>query len=168
MFTPLILGALLLLGQKPEAVKPPQFGTIAGIMVGPNAVPLKQPFQVILMSSEYALLWTAGVQQRLDNSWERYKPVLAQKKELFFELSRQAYLDTLQSVTDQMRRDLGSSTSKFIKNTSPDGKFDFPNIPLGDYKVVAVGKNGSQQSVWLESVTLTSPLPQFVQLKKLP
>jgi len=136
MFTPLILGALLLLGQKPEAVKPPQFGTIAGIMVGPNAVPLKQP--------------------------------LAQKKELFFELSRQAYLDTLQSVTDQMRRDLGSSTSKFIKNTSPDGKFDFPNIPLGDYKVVAVGKNGSQQSVWLESVTLTSPLPQFVQLKKLP
>lgn len=166
MFKSVLLAALLLLGQKPEATKEPEFGIIAGNVMPPEDTKITQPLTVVLLAPQYVDLWNSDVQKRLDTYWERYKPALVQKKELFFELSRTAYQESLQFVLSRMNRDLGSGISKFREQSTPDGKFEFKNIPMGEYKVVAIGRAGSQVYIWQEAIEITSSVPQFLQLKK--
>jgi hypothetical protein len=166
MFKPLFLAALLLIGQKPAKEAEPQTGLIAGTVVPPERTTINQPLQVILLAPQYVEMWNSDVQKRLDMYWERYKPALAQKKELFFELTKLAYQDSLQFVMSRMSRDLGPAISKFRGMSAPDGKFEFKDIPLGEYKVVAVGRASDQTYIWVESTEITSSIPQFLQLKK--
>ena len=65
-----------------------------------------------------------------------------------------------------MRRDPSSNASDFIKETSPEGKFEFKNVPFGEYKILAVGKVGDQSVIWQDTVAVQSPIPQFFELKK--
>jgi hypothetical protein len=152
MFKALLLTALLVLGQKPEAAKEPEFGAIAGSIVPPEKAAITQPVQVILLAPQYVDLWNV--------------PAFAQKKELFIELSRNAYQESLQFVVNRMSRDLGGRVSDYRELSTPDGKFEFKHIPLGEYKVVAMGKAGDQTYIWQESTEITSSVPLFLQLKK--
>jgi len=166
MFTSLVLAAILLSAQKPEPPKEPQVGVIVGKVVPPDEMTIKQPLQVVLMSPQYATLWNQKLQEQLDLYWERYKPAFVQKKELFFEVSRMAYQDSMQFVMARMSRDLGPGLKNYRIESSADGKFQFKDIPLGTYNIVAYGRAGDQVYYWQESVDISSSVPQFLQLKK--
>jgi hypothetical protein len=165
MFKPLLIVTLLVLGQKPEVPKPPEFGIIAGSVIAPAQAKISQPLQVVLLAPQYVDMWNRDVQQRLDVYWERYKPAFAQKKELFFELSKNAYQESLQFVLGRMSRDLGTRLATYRGQSTADGKFEFKDIPVGEYKVVAIGRAGDQTYIWQESTEITSSIPQFLQLK---
>jgi hypothetical protein len=164
MLTTLLLGALLVSAQKTDA--PKEFGVIAGKVIAPDESALKQPVQVVLMSPQYATLFNQKLQEQLDLYWERYKPAFAQKKELFFEVSRMAYQDSMQFVMARMSRDLGPNLKNYRIESSADGKFQFKDIPLGSYNIVAYGRVGEQVYYWQDQVEITNSVPQFLQLKK--
>jgi hypothetical protein len=164
MLTTLFLAAVLFSAQKPDA--PKEFGVIVGKVIAPDESALKQPVQVVLMSPQYATLFNQKLQEQLDLYWERYKPAFAQKKELFFEVSRMAYQDSMQFVMARMSRDLGPNLKNYRIESSADGKFQFRDIPLGGYNIVAYGRVGDQVYYWQEPVDITNSVPQFLQLKK--
>lgn len=166
MLKSFLIGALLVLGQKPEAPKEPQFGIILGGVLPPENTTIQGPLQVILMSEQYAKLWNQKLQEQLDLYWERYKPAFVQKKELFFEVSRMAYQDSMQFVLSRMSRDLGANLRNYRIETSVDGKFQFKSVPLGRYNLVAYGRAGDQMYYWQEEIEVTNSVPQFLQLKK--
>src|ERR1043165_8385895 len=131
MLKPFLLAALLLFGQKQDPVKEPELGAIAGSVMAPDGASIKQPLQVVLMAPQYATLWNQKLQEQLDLYWERYKPAFVQKKELFFEVSRMAYQDSMQFVMARMLRDMGPGLKNYRIETTPDGKFLFKDIPAG-------------------------------------
>ena len=161
MFKTFLIAAFLLFGQKPE-----ETGIIAGTVVAPASQKISPPVQIILLSARYSDLWNSDVQKRLDAYWERYKPAFARQKEFFFEVSRQAHREATNYVITRMRRDSSSDAANYLKEASPDGKFEFKNVPFGEYKILAVGKIGDQDVIWQESVDVRSPIPQFLELKK--
>lgn len=163
---PLVLATLLLWSQKPDAPKQPEFGSIAGIVVAPDKATIRQPLQVVVIPEPYRLMWNQKLQQEVDTFWERYKPTLVQKKEFIFELYRAACQDTLQFVLARMSRDLGSGLSRYRSMTSPDGRFEFKNIPVNDYKVVAYGSIGGQTYFWTDSFDLSLADTQFLTMTK--
>jgi hypothetical protein len=154
-------------GPKPEAQppKPPETGIIAGIVVGDPEQKLVHPVRVILLSAHYANLWDTDVQQRLDVYWERFKPAFAIQKEFFFEVSRRAQKEAADAIVFRMRRDPSAAVSEYVKEASPTGTFEFMNIPLGEYKILAVGRVGGEEVIWQDSIYVGSPIPQFVELK---
>jgi hypothetical protein len=164
MFKSFLLAALLISGQKPDAAK--EFGIIAGKVVAPDQAAITQPLQVVLMSPHYATMFNQKLQEQLDLYWERYKPAFVQKKELFFEVSRMAYQDSMQFVMGRMSRDLGGNLKKYRIESSADGKFEFKDIPLGSYNIVAYGRAGDQVYYWQEPIDIANSVPQFLQLKK--
>jgi len=161
MLKPLFLAALLL-----QTPKPPELGIIAGSVTPPANTTIKQPVQIVLMPPPYSMLWNQKLQEQLDAYWERYKPAFLQKKELFLEVSKMAYQDTLQFVMARMSRDLGASMKDYRIDSTPTGKFEFKNLALGDYKLVAYGRAGDQTYFWQESVEVNNSVPQFVSLTK--
>jgi hypothetical protein len=161
MFKVLLLAAFLFLGQKPE-----QMGIITGTVVVPAPEKISLPVQIILLSPRYSDLWNSDVQKRLDVYWERYKPAFARQKEFFFEVSKLAHKEAINYVIARMQRDPSSNFSNYLKETSPDGRFEFRDVPYGEYKILAVGKIGDQDVIWQESVDVHSPIPQFLELKK--
>jgi hypothetical protein len=168
MVRSLLLAAVLLTQQQPQpAVKAPEpveTGIIAGTIARPAQGSVSQSVQVILLSPQYADLWNTDVQKRLDVYWERYKPAFAAQKELFFEVSRMAQKEATDFIVTRMRRD--ASVSDYLKQASPEGKFEFKNLPFGEYKILALGKIGDEETIWQESVDVRSPIPQFLELKK--
>ena len=161
--TLLLLGALSL--QNPAAAGT-ELGIVAGVVSAPGETNISQPVRVILLSPQYATLWTSDVQKRLDVYWERYKPAFAQRKEYFLEVSKIAYMDALDFVLNRMQRDQRIRITDFIQTTGAEGKFEFKNIPVGEYKIVAVGRIGGVDMLWQESVDVIGSTPQFVRLKK--
>jgi hypothetical protein len=157
-----LLAVSLLMSQQPQGT-----GTIAGTVSAPPPQKISAPVQVILLSPEYSDLWNTDVQKRLDLYWERYKPAFARQKEFFFEVSKQAQKEATNYIVRRMRRDSSSNFSNYLKEASPDGNFEFKNVPYGEYKVLAVGKIGGEDVIWQESVDVRSPIPQFLQLKKI-
>ncbi len=164
MLRSLLLAAILLAPQKPEP--PKELGIIVGKVLPPNETHIKQPLQVVLMAPQYATLWNQKLQEQLDLYWERYKPAFVQKKELFFEVARMAYQDSMQFVMARMSRDLGANLKNYRIDSSADGKFQFKDIPPGSYNVVAYGRAGDQTYYWQEAVEITNSVPQFLQLKQ--
>jgi hypothetical protein len=161
MFKSLLIAALLLAGQKPD-----ESGIITGTVVAPASQKFAQPVQVILLSPRYSDLWNSDVQKRLDVYWERYKPAFARQKEFFFEVSKQAHREATNYIVTRMRRDPASNASNYVKETSQDGRFEFRNVPYGEYKVLAIARIGEQDVIWQESVDVRSPIPQFLELKQ--
>jgi hypothetical protein len=141
--------------------KPTELGIIAGSISPPAEG------KVVLLTPQYATLWTSDVQKRLDMYWERYKPAFAQRKEYFYEVSKMAHRDSMDYIVTRMQRDSKIDASSLIRNTNADGKFEFKDIPLGEYKIVAISRTGSEETLWQESVDVTGPVPQFVRLKKI-
>jgi hypothetical protein len=154
----LLLAAISL--QTPASTKP-ELGIVAGSISPPGES------KVVLLSPQYATLWVSDVQKRLDTYWERYKPAFAQRKEFFFEVSTMAHRDALDYIVSRMQRDGRIDVSNFIHTTNSDGKFEFKDVPLGEYKIVAISKVGAEETLWQESVDVTGSVPQFVRLKKI-
>jgi hypothetical protein len=161
MLGSLLISLLFVLSQKPV-----QTGIVAGIVKTPEQQKLSQPAQVILLSPKYANLWSTDVQQRLDVYWERYKPAFAIQKEFFFEVSRMAQKEAINNIIARMRRDPSSNVADYLQETTTEGKFEFKHIPLGEYKILALGKIGDQDVIWQDSVQVQSPIPQFLELTK--
>jgi hypothetical protein len=167
MIRSLLLAALFFTPPQQTATKSPspeETGIIAGTIVQSAQEAGRAPVQVILLSSQYVDLWNTDVQKRLDAYWERFKPAFAAQKELFFEVSRMAQKEATDYVVTRMRRD--ASVSDYLKQASPEGRFEFKNLPFGEYKVVALGKIGEEDAIWQESIDVRSPIPQFLELKK--
>jgi hypothetical protein len=154
MWSVLLAAALLLVGQESQ-----ERGVITGSVVPP------QPAQVILLRSDYVDLWSSEVQRRLDLYWQQYQVALGTRKEMFLQLSRQAHKDATNFVVSRMRRDPSWSLSEYVVETS-DGKFEFKNLPFGEYKILAVARNGAQDLIWQESVDIRNPIPHFLELKQ--
>jgi hypothetical protein len=166
MIKSLLLAALFVMPQ--AAVKPPtpeETGIIAGTISRTGQEGASTPVQVILLSPQYVDLWNTDVQKRLDAYWERFKPAFAAQKELFFEVSRMAQKEATDYIVGRMRRDSAVSPD-YLKHASPEGRFEFKNLPFGEYKVLAVAKIGDQETLWHESIDVRSPIPQFLELKK--
>jgi hypothetical protein len=164
MFKCLLLTAFFIAAQQSE--KGSDVVTIAGSIDAPEGAAILEPLQVVLLPDRYADLWNSEVQRRLDASWERFKPAFAEKKEYFLEVSRTAYLDAIRFVMARMRRDSPEAAAERVQQSSPEGRFEFKSVPLGQYKVVAFGKVGPREFIWQESIDVNSSVPQFLQLKK--
>jgi hypothetical protein len=161
MLKALVVAAALLVAQKLESTS-----LITGTVVLPPLQKPSRPVQVILLSSQYMNLWNSDVQKRLDVYWETYKPAFASQKDFFFEISKQAHREATNYVLTRMRRDPSSNLADYLKETSPDGTFEFKNVPFGEYKVLAIGRIGDQDVMWQEFVDVRSSVPQFVEMKK--
>ena len=101
-----------------------QTGTVIGIVKAPtNDTPVSA--RAVLLPAKYTEIWNRQVQTRLDNYWEIFKPEFVKDKEHFLNFHRMAQVEAFRYVTSNMRRDLGDAASKFMKETSPTGQFDF-------------------------------------------
>jgi hypothetical protein len=155
MLHTLLMAAFLLAAQEPQ-----QTGTIVGSLVP------AQPVQVILLSPEYTDLWSTEVQKRLDLYWQQYQVAVRTRKEYFSELSKQAHRDATYYVLNRMRRDASAKSADYLIQTSTDGKFEFKNVPFGEYRILAIGKIGNQDVIWQEFVNVQSQIPHFLELNK--
>jgi len=160
MLSALTLTAFLLFAEGPQ-----QTGIITGAVVIPEHE-ISQPLQVVLLSPDYEDLWTSEVQKRLDRYWQQFQPTFRYRKEFFLEISPRAHREATNYVLMRMRRDAASTSSELLTQTSDNGKFEFKNIPFGEYKVLAFGKIGDQDVMWHESIEVRSSIPRFLELKK--
>jgi hypothetical protein len=156
MLNALLIAVFLLAGQESR-----ETGVVTGSVIPP------QTAQVILLGPEYGDLWATEVQKRLDQYWQQYQGALRTRRELFSQFSKQARRDATYYVVNRMRRDLPGGLSQYLMETSGDGRFEFKNLPFGEYKILALGKNGNQEVMWQESVDIRSTIPQFLELKKI-
>ena len=156
-----LFALILLLSQKL-----PEMGTIAGTVSAPAAErAASKPVQVVLLSAQFTNLWNSDLQKRLDSYWERYKPAFAQNKEYFVEVSRLAQKESFNYIVARMRRDAPEIVTQYVKETLPGGKFEFKNVPFGDYKILAFGGIENQDIVWQDDVQVSTTIPQFLELK---
>jgi hypothetical protein len=156
MLMMLMAVVLTLAGQQPETA------IITGSIVSEQAV--SQPVQIVLLPPRYVHVWTSEVQKRLDVYWQQYLPRFRNNKELFSEYSKLAHKDATTYVLARMRGDPVSKFSDYQIETSFDGRFEFKNVPFGEYKILALGKIGNL--VWHEFIDVRTALPHFLELKQ--
>jgi len=166
MWTSILLG-FMLAAQAPAApTQTVTTGTIGGRVTTPAGVTLNQPIQVVLLPPEYAEVWNTDVQERLDNYWEQYKPTFIQQKELFLEVQKMAYRASFQFVVTRMQFDNRGRSSGLIHEATPDGRFEFRNVPAGLYKILAMSRTGNQEIFWSDLVRIAGADPIHIELKK--
>jgi hypothetical protein len=163
MIESMLLAAVLLLGQTAEK---PLTGIIAGAVTTPPEGSFSAPVQVLVLPARYTDVWNAELQKRLDSYWETFKPTFAQQREIFTVATQRAYLESTMVVMTRMRRELSDRASQYIQQTSPEGRFEFKDLPLGEYMVLAIGRVQDQDVILQETTEVNSPIPQFLQLKK--
>jgi hypothetical protein len=164
MFKLVFIAVALLAGQNHEETA--QTAIITGAVVAPPQQEIALPVQIILLSPRYSELWSSEVQKRLDLYWQQFQPTFRNRKEFFSEFSKQAHKDATNYVLTRMRRDSSSEPAPYLMETSADGRFEFKNIPFGEYKILAFGKIGGQDVIWHEFIDVHSPIPHFLELKK--
>jgi hypothetical protein len=160
MLNTLLMAALLFAGQESQ-----QTGIIAGTVSAPKQE-VSQTLQIILLSPRYVDLWTSEVQKRLDLYWQQYQPTFRNRKEFFSEFSKQAHKDATIYVLTRMGRDSSNNLSQYWMEISAGGRFEFKNVPFGEYKVLAIGRIGDQDVMWQEFVDVRNAIPHFLELKK--
>jgi hypothetical protein len=142
-----------------------QTGTVVGLVKLPNGSKPAPGAHVILLPPKYTEMWNRQVQQRLDNYWEIFKPELAVNKEHITDIYRMVHVEAFQNVTSAMRRELGSQgASRFIKDASPAGQFEFRGIPFATYQILAETTSGGQDVVWSRTIDVDDDVPVFVDL----
>jgi hypothetical protein len=140
-----------------------QSSTISGTLVSPPGSSTPQSVQVVLLPSEYANMFNAEAQRRIDRYWDTYKPEFAERKETFSRAFAAAYLEAIDIVMSRMRSD-GKTNSGSLIRTATGGQFEFRGVPAGDYKIVAMGSIQAVNYVWTESLQVTSGTI-FLQMK---
>jgi hypothetical protein len=144
-----------------------QTGTVVGSIKLPNGSKPATVAHVMLLSPKYTEVWNKQVQQRLDNYWEIFKPELAVHKEHITDIYRMVHSEAFGYVASTMRRELGeAAASKFIKDASPAGQFEFRGVPFATYQVLAQTTTNGENTVWSTTVDVDTDVPLFVDLGK--
>jgi hypothetical protein len=154
--------ALLLVMQL--AVQQPATTSVIGSLVPPDNVKLSKPARVVLLPENYASLWSSEAQKRIDSYWEEYKPMFAQKKELFLRISSQAQREALDVVLERMRRDNRINLSELVHQSTATGQFEFKNLKAGNYRILATLAVAETDYIWSEPVGIEGGV-NFIQLK---
>jgi hypothetical protein len=141
-------------------------GTVVGLVKLPNGPNAVQAARIALLPPKYTELWNRQAQTRLDNYWELFKPEFAVNKERFLEFQRMAQVEALRYVTSNMRRELGDGASKFLRDDSPSGQFEFKNIPFGTYQLLVQGIVNGQEVIWSRTVVVQTEVPIFIDPSK--
>ena len=140
-----------------------QSSIISGSLISPQGSAAPEPAQVVLLPPDYALMFNADAQRRIDRYWEVYKSEFAEHKETFTQALALAYREALDAVLSRIRSD-GKVDSGNLIRTATAGRFEFRGVPPGDYRIVATGSIQSITYVWTESLHVT-PAPIFIQMK---
>ena len=140
-----------------------QSATISGGLDVPPGMQPPATARVVLLPLEYAKLFNAQTQIRLDNFWEDFKPQFVRQKELFIQFMPIAYSSALEAVLSQMRRDSKVNMANLVK-TAPQGQFEFRGVAPGEYKLVATASLRGIDYVWTETLQVESA-PIFLQMK---
>jgi hypothetical protein len=143
-----------------------QTGTVVGVVKPPDNAKTLQDARVVLLPPKYVEARDKQVQTRLDNYWEIFKPEFVARKESFTDFERAAQIEAFRSVTSNMRRELGDSASKLMKNVSPSGQFEFSGIAFGTYQLLVLATLNGQEVIWSKSVEVRTGIPIFVELGK--
>jgi len=141
-----------------------QTGTVLGLVKLPTGKPA-QSARVVMVPPKYTELWNREVQQRLDNYWEIYKPDLLANKDHVPRLYKLAYVEALRNLTTTMRRELGEGASKYIKDATPTGQFEFRDLPFGTYQLVIQTTEGDA-TTWSKIVDIDTSVPLFIDIGK--
>src|ERR1043165_8306305 len=112
-----------------------QSSTISGALISPQGNAVPESAQVVMLPSEYAQLFNAEAQRRIDRYWEYYKPNFAEHKESFSQIFALAYREALDTVMSRMQSD--GKNSGGVTRSATAGRFEFRGVPPGDYKIVA-------------------------------
>jgi hypothetical protein len=140
-----------------------QGSTISGNLISPQGSATPESAQVALLPSEYAKMFNAEAQRRIDRYWDMYKPTFAENKQEFSKAFALAYQEALDIVLSRMRSD-GKTNSGNLIRTATGGHFEFRGVPPGEYKIVAKGPIQGTDYVWTESLQVT-PGTMFLQMK---
>lgn len=142
-----------------------QTSSITGGLEAPVGMPPPSTARVVLLPVEYARLFNADTQRRIDDFWERFKEtgMARNNRELFIQFMPIAYGSALENVVAQMRRDTKINIANLIK-TAPQGRFEFRGIAPGEYKLVATASLRGMDYVWTETLQVESQ-SVFVQMK---
>ena len=162
---PVFRGSVFAQESEPGQESEPVRGTIAGhVSILPDAGVSGAP-QVVLMSSGWAELWNGDVQQRIDRYFNLYRGAVAQDPALFDEIAAMARRDAVVSLVSQMQQALGLQFKDHVREVSPDGRFEFTGVPLGEHKVVVLAEAGKGSLIWAETVNVRSSIPQFIEVQ---
>ncbi len=162
---PVFWGSVFAQGSEAKQESETVRGTIAGhVPILPDAGVSGTP-QVVLMSSGWAERWNGDVQQRIDRYFNLYRVAVAEDPALFDEISAMARRDAVVSLVSQMQQALGLEFQDYVREVSPDGRFEFTGVPLGEHKVVVLAEAGKGSLIWAETVNVRSPIPQFIEVQ---
>ena len=146
-----------------------QSASISGSLVPPQGMAPPSTAQAVLLPVQYANLFNAEAQERIDSYWEAFKNAgMAQRqKEQFTQFMAYAYSTALESVISQMRRDGKVSTANLVKN-APQGQFEFRGVPQGEYKLVVTANLRGTDYVWTETLQVESAPIVLLMKNRLP
>ena len=142
-----------------------QTGTVIGLVKTPSGKPA-QAARVVLLPPNYTDLWNRQVQQRLDSYWEEYKPDLLANKARVPDIYRMAHSQSLRYVINTMQHELGEDASKYIKETTSNGQFEFRSVPFGTYQLLVQAMTDGESITWSRIVDVDLNVPIFVDLGK--
>jgi hypothetical protein len=134
-----------------------QSASITGSVAVPQGMAPPATVRAVLLPLEYAKLFNAEAQERIDNYWEAFKNAgMAQRqKEQFTQYMAFAYGNALETAVSQMRRDSKVDCNNLIKNSS-SGQFEFRGVRYGEYKLVIIGNLRGTDYVWTETLQVDS------------
>lgn len=142
-----------------------QSASITGGLEAPVGMAPPPTARVVLLPVEYARLFNADTQKRIDDFWESFKEsgMARNNREMFIQFMPIAYGSALENVVAQMRRDKKLNIASLIK-TAPQGQFEFRGVTPGEYKLVATASLRGMDYVWTETVQVDSK-PVVIQMK---
>ena len=143
----------------------PGLGAITGRVEALTTMGLARDLQVVLLSPQWADLWYGEVQKRLDIYFDRYRQFLESRTDFSEQVSGLAQRDAISFVINSMQRDLGEEFQKSIKKVSPDGSFEFNEVPPGNYRVIVLGVIGERILIWSEKLHVRGQIPQFIEVR---
>ena len=142
-----------------------QSTSIKGSLEIPRGMTPPSSARVVLLPLQYAKIFNAETQIRIDNYWEVFKAsgLAKTNREQFIQYMPIAYGSALENAVAQMRRDSRLNLSSLIR-TAPQGQFEFTNISPGEYKLVATASLRGVDYVWTETIQVQAT-PLSLQMK---
>ena len=140
-------------------------GTIAGHITPPEDSEIVDPLQAVLMDPRWVDIWNGDVQKRLDVYSERYRAAFARNRDFFDQVSNMARRDAIVFVISRMQRDLGATFQDLVREVSGEGRFEFREVPFGEYQVIVLARRGRTNLIWVETVEIKGPIPQFIEVE---
>ena len=142
-----------------------QSASVSGSITMPPGTTPPATARAALLPFEYANVFNAQAQIRLDNYWEDFKAsgMAKRNKELFIQFMPVAYNSALEVALTQMRRDTRINSANLIR-TASQGQFEFRSVPPGEYKLIVTANLKGTEYVWMETLQVQSA-PLVVQIK---